>query len=304
MKLLSLFIVIVMMFVTGCGNNDIQDEPIQEKQTMNETVNQIQVEEKYQPQTGEIYVGHFDYNGRDCYLLKDSIHENSDRSVDCKIKMAKSANDIEYLQYKFEGKGTLKFTTNTGFSSTADKYETPIEYSIYEQLTNYVDMSYNYGLNITPEQFIERYNAHLIKLSNSEEYNRLKITGTDNIYLDNKCIGLVFKMNDRYLSISSGGKDKYLKNIIVEYPFEMLRMNSKIWSEFVGLMVVTASSINEQKNDKEITNMVKSLLTQFDNGNMSPEINMDGIKYSIGPMMSMNNKIKGATTAFCISKNK
>lgn len=66
----------------------------------------------YKPQAGEIFIGHSYTNGRDCYLIESSIHQNEDRSVDCKLKMTKSADDIEYLEYRFRGNGTRDFSTN------------------------------------------------------------------------------------------------------------------------------------------------------------------------------------------------
>ena len=134
-KLLVSLIVIAMIFASGCGNDGVKNES---SDNQNEAVANSSVEKPYQPRQGEIFVGHSDYNGKDCYLLENSIRQNNDKSVDCKIKMVTSATNVEYLEYKFYGKGTMDFTTNAGFSSTADKYSTPIEYNIYETLTQYV----------------------------------------------------------------------------------------------------------------------------------------------------------------------
>ena len=80
-------------------------------------------------QSKEILVGNSNVTGRDCYLLTDSIRVDNDHDVSCRIKMVKAGSDVQYLEYKFYGRGLMQFRTNEGFTGKVDAQETPIEYN-------------------------------------------------------------------------------------------------------------------------------------------------------------------------------
>ena len=65
--------------------------------------------------------------------MTDSIKVyDNEKNLECTIKMVKSANDVQYLNYKFTFNGsTLMFENNQGFSGKVDEKETPIEKQAY-----------------------------------------------------------------------------------------------------------------------------------------------------------------------------
>ena len=295
-KFIFLLVVSSMLLVVGCGNEEVKNES---SYNQNEIIANRSVEKPYQPQQGEVFVGHSDYNGRDCYLLENSIRQNNDKSVDCKIKMVTSATDVEYLEYKFYGKGTMDFTTNAGFSSTVDKYSTPIEYNVYETLTQYVDMSeVDNTLHITPEEFQRKYNNNLQQFimgkidetTGKRLYEHLKINRIAPVYFNSKKMGLIFKTNEPSISIETYSKDneQYLSG--VQLCMSLSENSNSAWQNFCKTAVIAAHSINNKKNLQETEQIIRNLLEQFDNGNLSPTLTVDGIEYYLGGGLSLGIK--------------
>lgn len=122
--ILSLIMVIFIIITSGCSddNNKTENNKSEQVSEMNKNIEQVQ--------NKEIFVGNSDITGRDCYLLTDSIvHNKGDKSYNCKIKMVKSKDDVQYLEYRFFGVDIIQFRTSEGFSGIVSKTETPIEYN-------------------------------------------------------------------------------------------------------------------------------------------------------------------------------
>ena len=146
--ILSLLVMILMIIVSGCGDDKSNVDV--NKTTDNASVTQEQRSSEPPIGNNEIFVGKSDITGRDCYLLTDSIKfYNNEQNLDCTIKMVKTDNDIQYLNYKFIRNGSyVMFETNQGFSGRVDKKETPIEYQTYATvIRNYSGMQQHPGEN-------------------------------------------------------------------------------------------------------------------------------------------------------------
>lgn len=166
-------------------------------------------------------------------------------------------------------------------------------------------------LHITPEEFMRRYNSNLqqfIKRNLDDEktgkklYEYLKINRIEPVYTNSKKVGLIFKTNVPIISIESLGNEneQYLKVIQLCMPLSEAKNSS--WQSFCNTAVIIAHSINNKKNLQETEKIIGNLLEQFDNGNLSPTVTVDGIKYYLGPGLSLGIKdLKVASFSF--SKN-
>ena len=152
-KFCILFLSILMILMVGCGNdNKTSDNTNQNSNVTQESSEQstsgkqipksmleVRREEykKNSVNNEEIFVGKSDSTGRDCYLLTNSIKFSTtiqdNDCVDCTVKMVKSKNDIQYLNYKFTfiHSDNITFENDQGFSGKINEKETPIEYKTY-----------------------------------------------------------------------------------------------------------------------------------------------------------------------------
>lgn len=121
------------------SNTPPTTEKLQDNQSKQNTSKKVDNEQNKEKAQGmKLLLGKSEITGRTCYLLYDSIHINGDKSVNCKIEMVKSKNDVKYLEYRFYGDNLMKFTTNEGFDGAVSEKETPIEYNIMRALQNRV----------------------------------------------------------------------------------------------------------------------------------------------------------------------
>ena len=295
-----------MIFASGCGNDGVKNES---SDNQNEAVANSSVEKPYQPRQGEIFVGHSDYNGKDCYLLENSIRQNNDKSVDCKIKMVTSATNVEYLEYKFYGKGTMDFTTNAGFSSTADKYSTPIEYNIYETLTQYVDMSQiDNTLHITLEEFMRRYNNNISIYFDGNDIasNKFKINGIKTEGYKEGSISYDFQNNSTVKIGAIVNKDeKNINRLIIireyrrgEEDFFLGMMSLAVYSIY-NKNPISSSAKDPPKDLIEMTSLIQSLMKQAlkkDINTIKAEIIKNGVSVETATMNYQGNKLSFVTS--------
>ena len=274
-KFIFLLVVSSMLLVMGCGNEEVKNESSynQNEVIANSSVEKPYVEKPYQPQQGEVFVGHSDYNDRDCYLLESSIRQNDDKGVNCKIKMAKSFNDIEYLEYKFQGKGTMNFSTNEGFTSIADEYQTPIEYNIYKTLVQYVDMSeVDNTLHITSEEFQRKYSESLNHSLPSNFKNIRESLKIKSIVSEENAVE--FEIGNKNLSImaSKDSKSGYIDylNVMVNSPTAS--------NHFMIVSVFSINTISGKNDDKWSAGVFANLMEKAQENKENFEVGSTNIE--------------------------
>ncbi|MBR1421517.1 MAG: hypothetical protein IJ575_10765 [Selenomonadaceae bacterium] len=83
----------------------------------------------------DVYVGTSNVTGRDCYVMTETIvnRTGARRNIDVTLKMVRQSDgNVQYLDYTFIEQGSVYFRNSQGFSGTIDRYETPIEWEMYQ----------------------------------------------------------------------------------------------------------------------------------------------------------------------------
>ena len=81
----------------------------------------------------DIFVGNSPFTGWDCYVMSETIKRSSQTNlISVRLKMITQTGEVKYLDYEFGSDGTFK---NNDFSSKADADKTPIEWNIWQVIT-------------------------------------------------------------------------------------------------------------------------------------------------------------------------
>ena len=96
---------------------------------------------------------------------------NKLKSYNCKIKMVKSKDDVQYLEYRFFGRDIIQFRTSEGFSGVVSEMETPIEYNTIKKVKNINNES-------MPEVYVKRENN--INQNSNTNFNNNNSNGKQN----------------------------------------------------------------------------------------------------------------------------
>ena len=161
---------------------------------------------------------------------------------------------------------------------------------------------------MTPEQFQKKYNDNLImylkKYNNNSEniknmYDGDSIKNIEYVKTEEdergKAIDILFKTNDRSITINSfspnGVKELRHVNVFLDKNVRKSEYWNEYWQKYCKIAVIVAHSFNNKNDINETENIIRNLLRQFDNGNLAPSINVDGINYSINMGIFMFGKI-------------
>ena len=142
-KLFSIMIILIIaIFIVGCGNDNKKNSQLNDKEKMQETVDTIKsLEENYneiQKQNNiknksEIFVGK-DLTGNECYLVVDSVKIGYSGVINCSTKLYKNGK-VNYESYTFENKdGLITFSNSKESRIVVDENNTPLEYNILYEI--------------------------------------------------------------------------------------------------------------------------------------------------------------------------
>ena len=90
-------------------------------------------------EAADYYVGTSNTTERDCYLMTDTIreirHYSDGGRFFARLKMVRSAYDIQYLDYELEiSTSGLSFSNSEGYYGQVTEYGTPIEYNMCQYI--------------------------------------------------------------------------------------------------------------------------------------------------------------------------
>ena len=95
-------------------------------------------------EAAEIFVGRPSYGDYDCYVLTDTIDSYNEARMEIfsvTVKAVDSYGGAIFIDYKFfaldGGEDNVQFTNSDGDSGIADRYDTPLEWAIYEVVKDY-----------------------------------------------------------------------------------------------------------------------------------------------------------------------
>jgi hypothetical protein len=88
----------------------------------------------------EVYIGTSEATGWECYIITETIERFIQGDV-AVLRMVKPDGSASYIRYNFnydEDADVVRFSNEAGYSGIVNKYETPIEWAMYQ----YIDDNY------------------------------------------------------------------------------------------------------------------------------------------------------------------
>ena len=155
---------------------------------------------------------------------------------------------------------------------------------------------------VTPEGFMQRYNANLDKcIPNAELRKNLKLQGFEPVSMNGDKIGVSFKTSQKYLAMEVlFGKSGDILTV-----HQLLR--DEIFSHAVNFKImcgVGAYSIHGDADPElwrwnETANALQELFKAFEGGNLSPTVSRNGITCNINAGLGdFGNKLSGDSICF------
>ncbi len=86
----------------------------------------------------DVFVGNSPATGWDCYLMSETI-SNIPGGYEVTLKMIKGNGGVSYLNYKLwydSSRDVIRFSNSQGFSGIANRYETPIEWEMWNTIVS------------------------------------------------------------------------------------------------------------------------------------------------------------------------
>ena len=96
-----------------------------------------------QAEAYDLYVGTSNATGWKCYVMTETIqtHKGARESYSATLKMITKSGKIKYLDYHFwytyEDGFPVYFSNSQGYSGKVSRYDTPIEYEMYQVIGQY-----------------------------------------------------------------------------------------------------------------------------------------------------------------------
>lgn len=154
---------------------------------------------------------------------------------------------------------------------------------------------------MTPEEFMQRYNANLDKcVPNAELRKNLKLHGFEPVSMNGKKLGVSFKTSQKYLAmeILHGKVDILAVHLPLSDEIVSHAINFKIMCG-VGAYSIHGDADPELWRWNETAITLNKLFQAFDGGNLSPTVSHNGISYSIEPALGdFGPKLSGDSICF------
>ena len=86
----------------------------------------------------DVFVGTSPATGWDCYLMSETI-SNISGGYEVTLKMIKRNGNVSYLDYSLwydSSRDVIKFSNSQGYSGVANRYETPIEWEMWNTIVS------------------------------------------------------------------------------------------------------------------------------------------------------------------------
>ena len=103
----------------------------------------IFVSAQNQAEAQDVWVGTSPATGWDCYIMTETIktHRGARESYSATLKMITNSGSVRYLDYNFwytyEDGIPVYFSNSQGYSGRISKYDTPIEWQMYQVIGQY-----------------------------------------------------------------------------------------------------------------------------------------------------------------------
>lgn len=156
--------------------------------------------------------------------------------------------------------------------------------------------------SITPEEFMQRYNANLDKcIPNAELRKNLKLQGFEPVSMNGDKIGVSFKTSQKYLAMEVlFGKSGNILTVHEPLHDEIVShaVNFKIMCG-VGAYSIHGDADPELWRWNETAVTINNLFKAFDSGNLSPTVSRNGITCDINASLGdFGNKLSGDSICF------
>ena len=154
---------------------------------------------------------------------------------------------------------------------------------------------------VTPEEFMQRYNANLDKcIPNAELRKNLKLRGFEPVIIDGDKIGVSFKTAQEYLAMEILHVKDDVLTVHLPLRDEIVShsVNFKIMCG-VGAYSIHSDADTELWRWNETANTLQKLFKAFDGGNLSPTVSRNGISCNINAGLGdFGNKLSGDSICF------